>query len=109
MNGYFGRLLFVLILQSLLWSGSAKLDGVRHDQYWVPEYVLVATAQNVTINCHSRYSVVFNTTSPGPTLYLTEGKTTWVRVYNHIEDKNVTVVSDLLLVKLAIADDRLIS
>lgn len=66
--------------------------GTPHDENWEPEYVLVATAQNITTNCQSRYSVVFNGTSPGPALYMREGKTTWVRVYNHIEDQNVTVV-----------------
>ena len=60
---------------------------------YTPDYVLVATAQNITINCISRYSVVFNGTSPGPPLYLKEGETTWVRVYNEIPDQNVTVVS----------------
>lgn len=65
----------------------------RHDSNWQPEYVLVATAQNITINCESRYSVTFNQTSPGPALRLQEGKTTWVRVWNRIPDNNVTVVS----------------
>ncbi|KXJ94838.1 L-ascorbate oxidase [Microdochium bolleyi] len=63
----------------------------RHGGSWQPEYVLVATAQNITINCESRYSVTFNNTSPGPVLRLQEGKTTWVRVWNRIPDNNVTV------------------
>ena len=54
--------------------------------------MLIGTAQNITANCESRYSVVFNGTSPGPVLQLEEGKTTWVRVYNEIPDKNLTVV-----------------
>lgn len=57
-----------------------------------PDYVLVATAANITINCQHRYSVIFNGTSPGPPLYLRENSTTWVRVYNNIEDQNLTVV-----------------
>lgn len=58
-----------------------------------PDYVLVATAANLTINCQQRYSVILNGTSPGPPLYLKEGYTTWVRVFNNIEDQNLTVVS----------------
>lgn len=60
---------------------------------YAPDYVLSATAENITINCLSRYSVVFNGTLPGPPLYLKENHTTWVRVYNSIEDQNLTVVS----------------
>lgn len=65
----------------------------RHGGDWEPEYVLIATAQNITINCESRYSITFNSTSPGPVLRLQEGKTTWVRVWNRIPNENVTVVS----------------
>lgn len=65
------------------WSGG---------QDYTPDYVLVATAKNITINCLSRYSVVFNDTLPGPQLNLKENYTTWVRVYNNIEDQNLTVV-----------------
>ncbi|KAK5080811.1 hypothetical protein LTR70_000484 [Exophiala xenobiotica] len=53
--------------------------------------VLVATAENITINCLSRYSVIFNASFPGPHIYFKENQTTWVRVYNNIEDQNLTV------------------
>ncbi|KAK5072112.1 hypothetical protein LTR64_004110 [Lithohypha guttulata] len=56
-----------------------------------PDYKLVATAENTTINCLSRYSVIFNGTIPGPPLHMKENYTTWVRVYNNIEDQNLTV------------------
>ncbi|KAI1849667.1 hypothetical protein JX266_004616 [Neoarthrinium moseri] len=85
------RFLAVLGSLSLLQPCLATRDAVIHDESWHPEYVLIATAQNITTNCHSRHSVVFNGTSPGPALYMQEGKTTWIRVYNHIEDSNVTV------------------
>lgn len=64
-----------------------------HGPDWEPDYVLEATATNITINCHSRYSVIVNGTSPGPTVYLKEGQTTWVRVWNRISDQNFTLVS----------------
>lgn len=63
----------------------------KHDGSFQPDYILRATAKNISIDCDSRYSVVLNGTSPGPPLYLREGWTTWVRVYNDIKDQNLTV------------------
>lgn len=74
-------------------SRSTLATLVRHDATHQPDQVLVATAENVTIACESRYSVLFNGTTPGPVLYLKEGQTTWIRVYNHIPNENLTVVS----------------
>jgi L-ascorbate oxidase len=62
-----------------------------HNGSFQPDYILRATAQNIPVDCESRYSVVLNGSSPGPTLYLQEGKTTWIRVYNDIENENLTV------------------
>lgn len=62
-----------------------------HDGSFQPDYILRATAQNISIDCESRYSVVLNGTSPGPPLYLREGWTTWIRVYNDIKDQNLTI------------------
>ncbi|KAF2436605.1 L-ascorbate oxidase [Tothia fuscella] len=62
-----------------------------HDGSWTPNYILRATAKNISVNCESRYSVVLNGTSPGPTLHLQEGQTTWIRVYNDIDNENLTV------------------
>ncbi|EWC44178.1 hypothetical protein DRE_07003 [Drechslerella stenobrocha 248] len=67
----------------------AKL--ARHGGRFAPNHVLRATAQNVSIACESRFSVLFNGTSPGPTLYFKEGQTTWVRVYNDMTEYNLTV------------------
>jgi L-ascorbate oxidase len=92
MNVHIGRLLILLGCLALTNSGFATRHGTTHDKSWEPEYVLIATAQNITTNCQSRYSVVFNGTSPGPAIHMREGKTTWVRVYNQIDDQNVTVV-----------------
>ncbi|KAI0595970.1 L-ascorbate oxidase [Biscogniauxia sp. FL1348] len=85
------RLILSLWLQVGLLQTCLAISGAVHDDTWQPEYVLFATAEDITINCQQRYSVVFNGTSPGPPLYLTEGKTTWVRVYNHMPDANLTV------------------
>jgi L-ascorbate oxidase len=88
----FLALAFLALLHSCLALTAHHPRALPGDDDWEPEYVLVATAQNITINCESRYSVVLNGTSPGPVLRLQEGKTTWIRVYNHVDDLNTTVV-----------------
>ncbi|KAF2117913.1 Cupredoxin [Lophiotrema nucula] len=84
---------FVFAASALLgfWTAAVEATLRRHDASWAPDSVLYATAANISIDCQSRYSVLLNGTSPGPTLYLEEGKTTWIRVYNKIPDHNLTV------------------
>jgi len=83
-------------LQYLLLIGTSSASTSSGWRPWTfdhaPDYVLVATAENITINCLSRYSVIFNASFPGPHIYFKENQTTWVRVYNNIEDQNLTVV-----------------
>ncbi|KAM0427435.1 hypothetical protein ACHAQK_012032 [Fusarium lateritium] len=76
-------------LLPLLALASAK--SRVHDKGFTPDYVLEATLDDIKVNCISRSSVTFNGTYPGPTLYLREEQTTWIRVYNRIPDNNVTV------------------
>ncbi|KAJ9612566.1 hypothetical protein H2200_004163 [Cladophialophora chaetospira] len=79
-----------ILLQLILFETSLTNANVPSPQN-PPDYVLVGTAENITINCQPRYSVIFNGTTPGPPLYLRENYTTWVRVYNKIENENLTV------------------
>ena len=81
-------LLFCLCVR----AASATLR--RHDASFSPDHVLHATTGNVTIDCESRYSVLLNGSTPGPVIYLEEGKTSWIRVYNQIPNDNLTVVSN---------------
>jgi L-ascorbate oxidase len=64
----------------------------RHDSSFQPDYILVSGAQNISYDCQSRYPIVLNGSSPVPTLYMREGQTTWIRVYNNMSDQNLTVV-----------------
>ncbi|KAI1080351.1 putative multicopper oxidase [Whalleya microplaca] len=81
-----------LILQvGLLQTSAVASVASVHDPSWQPEYLLRATKQVITMNCQQRSSVIFNGTTPGPPLYLKEGQTTWVRVYNDMPDINFTV------------------
>ncbi|PNS18161.1 Iron transport multicopper oxidase [Sphaceloma murrayae] len=62
-----------------------------HGASFTPDYVLEATHQSIEIGCATRGSVVINGTSPGPTIYLREGQTTWIRVFNRIPGDNFTI------------------
>lgn len=79
-----GLLFFILKLE--------YSDGTTHDATFVPDFVLRATAQNVSQACINRVSVLLNGTAPGPELRLRPEVTTWIRVYNDIPDQNLTVV-----------------
>ncbi|EEA25167.1 hypothetical protein TMatcc_006611 [Talaromyces marneffei ATCC 18224] len=67
------------------------LRQVRHDSNFKPDYVLRITAENITTACRTRLSAVVNRTLPGPTLYLKENQTTWIRVYNDLPSDNSTL------------------
>ncbi|KAI1610679.1 L-ascorbate oxidase [Exophiala viscosa] len=82
--------MLVPILLQILFLAQQAISVVPCGGYR-PDYELVATAQNITINCQTRYSVIFNGTTPGPPLYMKENYTTWVRVWNRIQDQNLTV------------------
>lgn len=84
----------VLLQVGLLQRGAVATTASIHDSSWKPEYVLHVTFEEITMNCEQRESVIFNGTMPGPPLYLKEGKTTWVRVYNDMSDLNFTVVCE---------------
>lgn len=83
----------MLSLKNLLWlAGFAAASTQVHDASFTPDHVLVATYEPETIACNIRDSVLINGTSPGPTLYMKEGRTTWIRVWNKIPDQNFTIV-----------------
>ncbi|KAH9868288.1 hypothetical protein J1614_007360 [Plenodomus biglobosus] len=62
-----------------------------HGEKFVPDYVLRVTYENHTVACQTHMSALVNGTSPGPTLRLPPGKTTWVRVCNDMETYNTTM------------------
>ena len=63
-----------------------------HDKTFVPDVILRGTAADVSQACINRLSVLLNGTSPGPEVRLRAGVTTWIRVYNDMDDHNLTVV-----------------
>jgi L-ascorbate oxidase len=64
----------------------------KHDGSFVPDFYLSVTYENHTVACQHRMSVLVNGTSPGPTIHLTPGKTSWVRVCNDMDMYNTTMV-----------------
>jgi hypothetical protein len=63
-----------------------------HDGSFTPDFYLSVTYENQTVACEHRMSVLVNGTSPGPTLRLPPGKTSWVRVCNNMDKYNTTMV-----------------
>jgi hypothetical protein len=67
----------------------------RHDSSFSPDYILGVTEQPFTQSCIAKDKVILiNGTSPGPELRLTEGNIYWIRVFNDMDDKNLTMVLD---------------
>jgi L-ascorbate oxidase len=64
-----------------------------HDDSFQPDEVLRVSQAEVAMACRYRNSVVVNGTTPGPQLRIKPDRTTWVRVYNDMDDQNLTMVS----------------
>ncbi|KFY31984.1 hypothetical protein V493_00619 [Pseudogymnoascus sp. VKM F-4281 (FW-2241)] len=77
------------VLEAWLTLANSKL--ICHDEAFHPDIVLQVTSKVICQACTSRYGVVVNGTTPGPTLSLREGKTTWIRVYNDMSEQNLTM------------------
>ncbi|KAF2092143.1 multicopper oxidase [Saccharata proteae CBS 121410] len=73
--------------------------------FFVPDHVLRMTYENISIGCQSRMSVVVNGTTPGPEIRLLAGKTSWIRVYNDMDNYNLTTHWHGLSQRMAIFSD----
>ena len=87
-------MLSIYISVVILLSISRLIEAANfvHDKSFTPDVIIRGTVQNVSQACTNRYSVLLNGTSPGPEVRIPAGKTTWVRVYNDMSDRNLTVV-----------------
>jgi L-ascorbate oxidase len=84
-----------LVVHALLatWSAPRAFAlTVRHDATFTPDHILRVTNENIDIACDSHLSVIVNGTTPGPALRLAPGTASWIRVYNDVEDQNLTMV-----------------
>lgn len=67
----------------------------KHGPSFSPDYSLRVTEQPLTQSCITKDRVILvNGTSPGPGLRLTEGNIYWIRVFNDMDDKNLTMALD---------------
>lgn len=64
-----------------------------HDDSFKPDAVLHVTAQNIKLGGIQRFTTLVNGSVPGPELRIPEGEVAWIRVYNDMEDANLTMVS----------------
>ncbi|RDA88865.1 hypothetical protein CP532_5461 [Ophiocordyceps camponoti-leonardi (nom. inval.)] len=83
-------LLSAFVLSSVLFL-SAQAQFQVHGEDFKPDFELEATEGDLAIDCQKRKSVLINGQSPGPQLTMAEGKVTWVRVWNKMEDLNLTM------------------
>jgi hypothetical protein len=83
----------ILSLLAATWQVPAVFGGtVVHDGRFWPDHILRVSVAQVPSACEIREDVVVNGTSPGPALHLLPGARTWVRVYNDMTDRNLTMV-----------------
>jgi len=90
---HFPPILFFLVALATL--GRASLPHlVRHDSTFTPNIVLHITFQSTTQSCLSPKEIVLvNGSSPGPEVRIRAGRTYWIRVYNDMTEKNLTMVT----------------
>lgn len=83
------KILAILLYHSMSVIG---VQHYNHDESFTPDAVLTVTRQNISIAGVNKFATLVNDSIPGPTLHLPENKVFWVRVYNNIEDDNLTMV-----------------
>ncbi|KAH7055991.1 Cupredoxin [Macrophomina phaseolina] len=81
--------LFSLLVAATAWAKEPYLKV--HDDTFIPDAVLRVTEESASIGCIERTSAVVNGTVPGPILEFQSGSVVWVRVYNDMADKNLTM------------------
>ena len=83
-------LLFAVLFHGFL--GVAVKHHI-HDESFHPSEVLVVTRKNISIGGMYRYTTLVNDSLPGPPIHLPENQVFWIRVYNDMNDSNLTMVS----------------
>jgi len=85
--------LSALLAWSWLSATALATGHVVHDSSFAPDHILRVGVSDIQDACETRRSVVVNGTSPGPTLHILPGGVTWIRVYNDMDNQNLTMVS----------------
>ena len=83
----------------------AFADTVVHNDTFTPCFVLRVTEEDFEQSCVSKQKVgVVNGTSSGPLITLTEGYVSWIRVYNDMPDRNLTMVRHSVIGLVTVAN-----
>ena len=81
---------------------------ILHDEAFVPHFVLRVTEQTHTQSCITKPGVTLvNGTSLGPEIRMIEGQIVWIRVYNEMDNQNLTMVGSLFMYSIQLFSDRL--
>ena len=64
-----------------------------HDDSFIPDAILRVTTQNISLGGIEKLTTLINGSVPGPELRVPENETAWIRVFNDMEDRNLTMVS----------------
>ena len=75
---------------------SFKVTAIIHDNSFSPDATLRITLQNISLGGIHRLTALVNGSIPGPELRVPENETAWIRVYNDMEDQNLTMVSPII-------------
>lgn len=93
----------MLVLRGLRWRGlgicsllllSVLANACTHNASFIPDAILHVTAQNFSLGGIQRLTTLVNGSVPGPQLRIPEGEVAWIRVYNDMQDQNLTMVSE---------------
>lgn len=81
-----------------------------HDTSFTPNFILRVTEAPYTLSCMTKKNVILvNGTSPGPEIRLTEGDIYWIRVFNDMDNNNLTMVLIAFLLSVHILSDTLLT
>ena len=80
-----------LALVFAIWPISAAI--VVHNGSFTPDAVLRVTAQDINLGGIRRLTTLVNGSIPGPELRIPEQEVAWIRVYNDMQDQNLSMVS----------------
>ena len=72
------------------------VTAIVHDDSFSPDAILRVTAQNFSLGGIQRLTSLVNGSIPGPELRVPENETAWIRVYNDMNDQNLTMVSRII-------------
>jgi hypothetical protein len=92
----FHDLLFFFSIFNFAFAKTAFTPAPQtHDRSFIPNHVLRVTRKEIGVGGIRRYTTLVNDTLPGPELHIPEGQLVWIRVYNDMNDANLTMVREI--------------